>query len=78
MAPATRPPPPTDRAKLEELFRQLDANKDGRIDLNELKEALQKRGISRPGLAEVSNKQFCSNLFFAWFSIAVSLLCHYE
>ena len=46
-------PPPTDKEKLKELFEELDLNRDGRLELSEIRKALHLRGITNPGEAEV-------------------------
>lgn len=44
-----------DRERVKELFQQLDVNKDGRIDIQELTDGLHKRGISHlPAEVQVS------------------------
>lgn len=40
-----------------ELFDQLDVNKDGRIDINELRSGLVAWGVIRSDVDEVSNAQ---------------------
>ena len=51
----SRQGPTLNNEKIEELFRQLDANKDGRVDVNELTEGLSKLGVPTiPGQAQVS------------------------
>lgn len=40
-----------------ELFDQLDVNKDGRIDMNELRSGLVAWGVTRSDVDEVSNAQ---------------------
>lgn len=46
------PRPAVDRERLKALFEQLDINKDGRIDVNEIQKGLSKLGINKPGEAE--------------------------
>ena len=44
----------SDEERIKQLFRELDVNNDGRIDVEELTEYLNKQGIpSVPGQAEV-------------------------
>ena len=44
-----------DEKRLESLFKQLDVNRDGRIDANDLSEALHRMGIHQmPGHVQVS------------------------
>ena len=46
--------PTLNNEKIEELFRQLDSNKDGRVDVKELTEGLGKLGVPTiPGQAQV-------------------------
>ena len=43
-----------EKEKIEELFKQLDANKDGRVDVKELTEGLSRLGVPTiPGQAQV-------------------------
>ena len=43
-----------EKEKIEELFRQLDSNKDGRVDVKELTEGLSRLGVPTiPGQAQV-------------------------
>ena len=43
-----------DRKRMEELFNELDRNKDGKVDVEELAEGLKKlSGKYTPGQAEV-------------------------
>ena len=46
----------SDRNEIEKLFKELDKNQDGRIDLHELKEGLQEfhGGRYKPGQARVN------------------------
>ena len=48
------PRPAVDRERLKALFEQLDINKDGTIDVNEIQKGLSKLGINKPGEAEVN------------------------
>lgn len=49
-----RKSPTLSNEKIEELFRQLDTNKDGRVDVKELTEGLGKLGVPTiPGQAQV-------------------------
>ena len=51
---ASRQPTTLSNEKIEELFRQLDTNKDGRVDVKELTEGLSKLGVPTiPGQAQV-------------------------
>ena len=45
-----------DQERIEKLFKELDRNEDGKIDINELTEGLKRYGGSRyrPGQAQVS------------------------
>ena len=57
MSESGRPqqPPSMDPEKVKELFEQLDANRDGRVDVKELTEGLSKLGVPTiPGQAQVS------------------------
>ena len=52
--PISRQPPTLNNDKIEELFRQLDTNKDGRVDVKELTEGLSKLEVPTiPGQAQV-------------------------
>ena len=43
-----------DEARIAKLFSELDANKDGKIDVTELSEGLKRLGVKHiPGSAEV-------------------------
>jgi len=43
-----------DERRVEELFRQLDVNRDGRIDIHDLSEALRRLKVPQlPGHAQV-------------------------
>ena len=45
-----------DEERIAELFNQLDVNKDGRIDIHDLTEALAKLNIPQiPGQAQVTH-----------------------
>jgi len=47
-----------DERRLEELFRKLDVNRDGRIDIHDLSEALHRLKVPQlPGHAQVCSKQ---------------------
>jgi len=49
-----RQPPSLDPEKVKELFQQLDANGDGRVDVKELTEGLSRMGVPTiPGQAQV-------------------------
>mgnify|MGYP001795550743 CR=1 FL=1 len=54
-----------DRKRFEELFNELDKNKDGKIDVDELAQGLKKlSGRYTPGQAEVLNLEvFLLRLF---------------
>ena len=57
MSESRRPPQPPsmDPEKVKELFEQLDANRDGRVDVKELTEGLSMLGVPTiPGQAQVS------------------------
>lgn len=44
-----------DEARVQELFDRLDLDKDGRIDIKDLSDALHQLGVPQvPGQAEVS------------------------
>ena len=46
-----------DEDRISSLFKELDANKDGKIDINELSEGLKRLGVKHiPGSAEVCFK----------------------
>ena len=50
---------PEKEAYYRKIFNQLDVDKDGRIDVEELKQAYGKMGLLQvPGQAEVSNSIF--------------------
>ena len=72
-------PPPTDKEKLKELFQKLDINKDGRLELSEIREALHHQGITTPGEAEVSTGPFSTCLTapekFYWLKMHCMCLC---
>ena len=52
--PKPRQAPTLNHEKVEELFKQLDTNKDGRVDVKELTEGLGKLGVPTiPGQAQV-------------------------
>jgi len=54
--PTSRQAPTLNREKVEDLFRQLDTNKDGRVDVKELTEGLSRLGVPTiPGQAQVRN-----------------------
>lgn len=43
-----------DEDRISSLFKELDANQDGKIDINELSEGLKRLGVKHPpGAAEV-------------------------
>ena len=42
---------PEDEERYKKLFEKLDANKDGRIEVNELAAALQKQSVSKKAAA---------------------------
>ena len=44
--------PLTDKERIFALFRQLDENEDGRVDVQEIRRRLMKQGID-PSVAEV-------------------------
>jgi len=45
----------SDERRIEELFRKLDVNRDGRIDIHDLREALHRLEVPQlPGHAQVS------------------------
>lgn len=46
-------PDPDRERRYAELFKQLDLNKDGRVDINELKTALAARGLHQGEAEEV-------------------------
>ena len=48
------------RRRWARLFDQLDVNKDGRIDLGELRAGLAKRGVSRSSVDKVSRRRRAS------------------
>lgn len=55
--PTSKQPPTLNNDKIEELFRQLDMNKDGRVDVKELTEGLSKLGVPTiPGQAQVRDQ----------------------
>ena len=45
-------PPEVDRERIEKLFKQLDVNNDGRLDVHEISRRLEQQGID-PNIAEV-------------------------
>lgn len=45
-------PPKIDRERIEKLFKQLDINNDGRLDVHEIRRRLEQQGID-PNIAEV-------------------------
>ena len=48
--------PPEEEERLTELFNQLDVNKDGRIDVNDLGKALDQMQVPQiPGQAQVKS-----------------------
>jgi len=52
---------PADELRLEELFRKLDVNGDGRIDIHDLSEALHRLKVPQlPGHAQVCSVPPCS------------------
>ena len=55
--------PLTDKERIFALFRQLDENEDGRVDVQEIRRRLMKQGID-PSVAEVF-----MNLYYTLYSI---------
>ena len=54
-----------DEDRIAKLFKELDANKDGKIDINELSEGLKRLGVKHiPGSAEVCKLEFALGPFF--------------
>ena len=56
-----------DEERFSSLFEQLDKNKDGKIDLQELREGIERLGLpSSSGTAQV--RAFIMVLWFVWVS----------
>ena len=53
--------PEDERKKLHDLFQQLDVNKDGTIDIDDLTRAMKSMQVPQvPGHAQVSSNNFCN------------------
>ena len=50
----------SDEKKIHSLFKELDVNRDGRVDVQELSDGLKRLGIPNiPGQAEVRCRRQC-------------------
>lgn len=70
--------PLTDKERIFALFRQLDENEDGRVDVQEIRSRLMKQGID-PSVAEVfmdfyyTLYSILNIIFILWYAHALSV-----